>query len=283
MSDAKIQELIDDGYEFNAMTYIREAWGLFKKQSGNFIGVFFVYILITMILGLIPFVGQIATYLVAAPLFSAGIFIVSSQIQREESVSFADFFKGTKYLAQLALMSLVMYLIFIAVFSPTVFSLANSGVIEWYGELLANPFNLERDPPPFELRHLWILLLNLLPLLYFVVAYMWAPHFIIFKNKGFWDAMETSRQLITREWLSVFTLMLSWFGIFLLVGLGFALVIGITSAILPFLGVLLAFGFGFVFICLMPVIYISYYTSFAAVTGFSNEETKDEIIDHLVD
>ena len=41
MSDQKIQELIENGYSFNAMDYIRESWDIFKKHFIEVHPVFF--------------------------------------------------------------------------------------------------------------------------------------------------------------------------------------------------------------------------------------------------
>jgi hypothetical protein len=121
-------------------------------------------------------------------------------------------------------------------------------------------------------------------LLYFQVAYMWAPHFIVFQKKGFWDGLETSRRLITRQWFSVFRLALVWIGIFILMGLGMALVIGLGAAASVVVGALLAFCLAIAMFCLLPVVFISYYTSFASVTGLlAEDEEKSDILDHLVD
>ena len=284
MSDQKIQELIENGYSFNAMDYIREAWEIFKNHSGIFIGFFFVFIFISGFSGVIPVIGTFLNYLIISPVGVVGFYIVAYMIQRQENISFSDFFKGVEHVKELALMSLVLYGIYILVFSPTLISLYRSGVIDWYREFMANPLAAMEETPPFTTNNFMMLGLNILPLLYFQVAYMWAPHLIIFHKKGFWDSLETSRQLITREWFSVFRLVLTWIGIFLLLGLGMALLIGLGSATSMVIGGLLVFGLIIAMLCILPVVFISYYTSFASVTGLlSKDEDQSDILDHLVD
>ena len=239
MSDQKIQELIDNGYDFHAMDYIREAWEIFKKNAGSFIGFFLLFIVISAFSGVIPVVGTIANYLVVAPIGMVGFYIVANLIQRQKNADFGDFFKGTQYIGQLALMSLVLIAIYALIFSPTIISLYRTGVIDWYRELMADPFGGLESTPPFTTNNFLMLGLNILPLLYFQVAYMWSPHFIVFHKKGFWESMELSRRLITRQWFSVFRLLLTWIGLFMLVGLFMALLIGVGSATSMVLGGLL--------------------------------------------
>jgi uncharacterized membrane protein len=50
--------------------------------------------------------------------------------------------------------------------------------------------------------------LLVIPGIYLAVAYLFAQPLVIDKNADFWQAMETSRQLITKKWFSFFGLLL---------------------------------------------------------------------------
>jgi hypothetical protein len=50
--------------------------------------------------------------------------------------------------------------------------------------------------------------LLILPGIYLIVAYLFAQPLVIDKGADFWQAMETSRQLITKKWFSFFGLLL---------------------------------------------------------------------------
>ncbi len=65
--------------------------------------------------------------------------------------------------------------------------------------------------------------LLLLPGIYLAVAYLFAQPLVIDKNADFWQAMETSRKLITKKWFSFFGLLLLIF----LLNLGGAMLLGI--------------------------------------------------------
>ncbi|PSN13398.1 hypothetical protein C7293_16120 [filamentous cyanobacterium CCT1] len=65
--------------------------------------------------------------------------------------------------------------------------------------------------------------LLVIPGVYLAVAYLFAQPFVIDKSADFWQAMETSRQLITKKWFSFFGLLLMLF----LLNLAGAIVLGI--------------------------------------------------------
>lgn len=65
--------------------------------------------------------------------------------------------------------------------------------------------------------------LVVLPGIYLAVAYLFAQPLVIDKGADFWQAMETSRKLITKKWFSFFGLLLLLF----LLNLGGAILLGI--------------------------------------------------------
>jgi hypothetical protein len=84
----------------------------------------------------------------------------------------------------------------------------------------------------------------LVPGIYLSVAYIFAPLFIVFGKMGFYEAMETSRRLVHKEWFNIF--------IFLIVLL-----------LLNLLG-LMAFGIGLVFT--IPITFCAIYVAFDEIT-----------------
>jgi uncharacterized membrane protein len=51
-------------------------------------------------------------------------------------------------------------------------------------------------------------LLFIIPGIYLSVCYIFAIHFVIFEKLDFWEAMEASRKLVSREWFSIFGLVI---------------------------------------------------------------------------
>jgi hypothetical protein len=76
----------------------------------------------------------------------------------------------------------------------------------------------------------------ILPGIYLAVAYSFASILAVDKGLGFWEAMETSRKVITRNWWRVFGLLLLSIPLFILGAL--ALGVGIFVAIPLFVGAL---------------------------------------------
>jgi hypothetical protein len=87
----------------------------------------------------------------------------------------------------------------------------------------------------------------ILPGIYLSVGYIFAPFYIIFAHMDFWDAMESSRKLVHREWFSIF---------------GFLIVLGLIN-VLGFL----ALGIG---LFTVPLSYCAMYAAFDDIVGVSN-------------
>jgi len=88
----------------------------------------------------------------------------------------------------------------------------------------------------------------ILPGIYLMVGYVFTPFYIIFAKMDFWEAMESSRKLVHREWFSIF---------------GFLIVL----LFINFLGVL-ALGFGL--LITVPLSYCAMYAAFDDIIGVSN-------------
>ena len=247
----RLQELIDHGYEFNFGDYISKGFDIFKENILGFAGYFFVYFLIMMAGSFIPILGSIAVSLISIPLL-VGIYIVANKIERNEHNEFGDFFKGFDHFGPLALIAVVSSLIYLLLMTPMFvgfYAAFSSGFVdpEAFGEAF-----------PFSGAYLWTFLL-LIPIIYLSIAWSWAPLFVVFYDMGFWEAMETSRKIVTKKWLLIFL---------------FSIVIGLIAG----LGVL-GFVIGMFFTA--PLAYIMGYCAFSDITGLLDSEEND-ITDHLV-
>lgn len=70
--------------------------------------------------------------------------------------------------------------------------------------------------------------LLLVPGIYLAVGYMFTPFLIIDYRMGFWQAMEISRTIITRHWVSFFGFALALFALNVLGGLAFGVGLLVT-------------------------------------------------------
>lgn len=251
----RLNTLIEEGYRFDLGNYISQGFALFQKSAGNFIGFAFLAGMIIVIASLIPLIGSLLTNLVLTPALMVGGYLAAHKLNQDEPLDFGTFFRGFDYLGQLALAALVTNLIILACFIPILLVWYMGGSLNFFWELYLNPL-AEPEVPSFPL---WSLLL-LAPVLYFSIAYSWSYHFIVFYEMEFWDAMETSRKVIGKQW-GLFFLFLFILG--LLVGLG---------VLLFFVGVLVTF----------PILICANYAAFAEVTGLL-EEAEDDLVEHLID
>jgi len=101
-------------------------WGLFREATGLWIGISVTYIVLIMLLGLIPFVGQLATYILM-PLIGGGLMLGCRSLQTGEGLSFGHLFAGfQKNSGQLALVG-VLYLVGIVVIGLIIIVLVFGG------------------------------------------------------------------------------------------------------------------------------------------------------------
>lgn len=192
MNSAKLETLISRNYEIKIGEYIGKGFEVFKQCFGSMVGFFLLTAVITFVLGIIPILGSIATAIIGAPL-GAGFTFVGLSVIRRQSYTFKDFFKGFNNKYFLQL-----FLISIV-----------GGAITALGFFLL-----------------------IIPGIYIVVAYSFAVQIAIDWELDFWEALETSRKLITKKWLSmfVFLIVLTLINIvgLLLLGIGILFTVPLT-------------------------------------------------------
>ena len=89
---AKLQEIIDNGYQFNFGDYISKGFSIFGKYIGGFMGFGLLAGIILTVAAFIPFLGQLASTILT-PALTVGVYIVAHRINKGEQPEFGDFFK----------------------------------------------------------------------------------------------------------------------------------------------------------------------------------------------
>lgn len=212
------QQLIDRGYEFKMGQYMSEGWDLFKKGAGSYIGFTVVFAIIYVILMVIPFINLLGGFIITV--LVAGIYIYSNNLIRGRE-DFGNFFEGFKDFGQIFLFQLVLFLIFIPLLI-LLFSVAFPvGVLpeiisgdydpQWLSEEIAASFEQN-----FGLVAL-IYFLFLFAMLYLYTSYSLVLPLIVISKLGFWDAMETSRKVVAKNFFGFLGLILI-LGIILSIG-----------------------------------------------------------------
>ncbi len=104
-------------YRVNISNYFSNGWDLFKQYALPFVGYFILTILIAGALSALPYPlgldfsrersggGIVANIL--SPVLSAGMFIVAFKLEKGQSVTFSDFFRGFNNFLQIFLVNLV--------------------------------------------------------------------------------------------------------------------------------------------------------------------------------
>ncbi|MCS6933835.1 MAG: hypothetical protein NZM35_01615 [Chitinophagales bacterium] len=208
----KIVALTQSGYSLTSTEYIKEGFQIFKKDIGGFVGFTLLYIVISVVLGLIPFIGSLISFVIS-PALSFGFAIVSRKIYFGEAHSFSDFFGGFKRLGDLFFVNFLMLIMILIGF-----------------------------------------LLLIIPGIYLSIAYVFAPYITYFYHEGsFWNNLERSRKLISKEWFSFFI-----FAILLLL-------LNIAGLLLLGIGMLVT----------LPVSAIAVYVAFEKIVGTEEEKMFD--------
>jgi hypothetical protein len=197
------------------------AWGRgFDVVARNFwltVGGTFVVTICAMAVGLVPLLGTIANLLLNQ-VFYGGLFFFFMLLLRGQPAALGDAFAGfSRAFVPLMLLSLVMTLLQIAAAIPAILAFV-SIAFEW-------------APPGVGIL---LGLVLLLPMIYLVVSWIFAPMLVIDRGMDFWPAMELSRKMVGRHWFLVFIFLVVTA---ILVSLGLlALIVGIF--------VTMAFGAG---------------------------------------
>ncbi len=258
----KVQNLINSGYEFRFSHYLDTGWKLFQQTPGLFIGGFIALMLFIFALVFIPIVGIIALPFIAT-IISIGFYIVAHKNATQTNAEFNDFLGGFQFTKEIVLRVIATFIITTIVSIPYYIAIWDTGYFDWYMNLFQNWGDWESiaglgNPP--EVSPVYNLLQ--IPAYYLSIAYVWSDLFILFKGMSFWDAMEASRQVVTKKWFNM-------------LGLVIVLVlIALVGALLCGLGLIVA----------IPLMSCVIYASFADVVGlYDVEDTQDDILDHLVE
>jgi hypothetical protein len=254
----RLDTLLTDGYDFRFGDYLSKGFELFQKNAGNFILFGLVAGIIVLFSFIIPILGWIAAIFFLIPALTAGAYIVAHRLDGGEQTEFRDFFKGFDYAGTLAAATFMIALTIGLSLIPYFFVAGGLETVRLLSEILNDPQAIDQleDLPkaPF-----WAVLLYA-PAIYFSVGYSWTHHFIIFYQLGAWEAMEMSRQIITKAWIQMF--------LYVIV-LNFIASVGIIAL---FIGILVTY----------PIMLCALYAAFAEVTGLREDETRDNIEEHLV-
>lgn len=262
MNHPHLQKVLLENRPFKVGQYISKGFHIFSQNLGSFVAFSLLSVLIMSFIGSVPWIGAWASKFVMVPVLTAGFYLVAHEVNKGNRVEFGDHFMGFQHLVRLALASMAVSVITTAATVP--FFIANQGLLEWSWSLTEFSASISFDSvddflasyPGFQS---WKLLL-LVPVIYLAIAYSWTRMFVVFFDLNVWEAMEASRKLISKSWLTYFL-----FGITIaVIGLGglFGLLIGVFFT--------------------YPAMLCINYAAFEDITQLRKSEREAEYVDILV-
>jgi hypothetical protein len=242
---AEVSAILERPYAIKINQYFDRSMAIFQPKAGELIGFTFLTLIISFGLSNIPYYLGSIVDLVIGDILSAGYYFFAFRFYKGQDAEFGDFFLGFRnsqfwpiFLVHL-LMGLVLGgigLVAVGLMIPIFFQPLSEFIA------FINKFNPSDSipslpevtiSPVLAVLLLFLGLLLLIPIVYLSVSYTLAPLLVIDRRLRAWQAMETSRKLIHKQWLS-------WFGLLFLLGL-----IELAGAFACYIGLLISIPFSY--------------------------------------
>jgi uncharacterized membrane protein len=245
--------------------YMSTGWDNFKQGAGNYVGFTVLYFIIILVIGLtsfiIPFVNLLSTAIQYTLI--AGLFIFTRNLINGRE-NFADFFSGFNNFGQIILFWLVLLafmlpaiILFIIYLIPEDFI---SGLISGNQD---QQFWRDMFEDLIAQRGGSIVFLSLGLLFYIIylyVSYSFTLALIADRGLGFWEAMETSRKVIGKNFL-------------------YFLGMYIVLALLMSIGTTITCGLGL--LILVPYFYNVVFAAYDDILGPEDSDDEVETIEEI--
>lgn len=224
-------------YQFNGALYLSKAWKLFRSEMGPLLGVSLLILFSTLIFGFIPVLGNLSSLL--STLLFSGFYIYLRKVETGEQVG-GDFFGAFKYSLHIIIYQVILFLLIIPL---AMFVL--SGIIST--EMITSFITGELPPDEFEdylngIRLGTATTISILIIaagsIFISIVFAFTIPLIVDGQLNFWQAMETSRKTVQKQFFN-------FFGFYLLIG------------ILMIITVLISFGLAIFF--WIPFVYVIQY------------------------
>ncbi|MEN8249293.1 MAG: hypothetical protein ABFS32_10215 [Bacteroidota bacterium] len=221
-----INEVLTHGYEFRMGKYFSNGWNFYKEGLGNYLGFTIIFLVITIVIALIPFVNLLNSIIQYA--LVAGLYIYTRNMLNNKG-DFPQFFQGFNSFGQIFLFALVLFAFALPAVIVFVIYLIPEGLINDLIMGDVDPQYIAEDILyMFEENMGMIGLMYMLLLAYFAylyISYSFTLILIVDRNMNFWDAMETSRKVVAKNFFSflgmyILMFIMITFGVLFTCGLG---------------------------------------------------------------
>jgi uncharacterized membrane protein len=170
-------------------TWFTEAWALFRQQPGTWVLIIVVFLVLSIVIGIVPVLGNIAGY-VLGPIFAGGLMLGCHELARGGELRLGHLFAGFQdQLGRLALLGVAYFAMFLGAVLVA-FAVAGAGL--GFGWLLGMGGD---DPLPAGIGTTTILLAALVALALMIPAAMalwFAPALVVLNDFGVGDALKVS-------------------------------------------------------------------------------------------
>ena len=263
-----IELSLSQGVRLSVGESIKDGFNMAGKNAGPYIGYTIVMFFISMSAAFIPIVGGILTSVLLSPALLVGYAMYARKVDVEGKAPFETFFDGFKSnYGQLIIVNLIIQLIVMGLSSIFLVSIF-SDMAPLFTEMMdaaSDPEYMEEIMQEVILTMLasfrenwWLFAIYIILTLIIQVLYMLANYFVVFYGFGFWEAMESSRKLMSKVFVK-------------------AIIIMIIAGFIMLVGSMVTLGFGFLFF--YPFLVLVYFSIFKQVAGFSDENAalEDEL------
>jgi hypothetical protein len=211
-------------------TWWIEGWRTFTAQIGTWIGIVILYIVISMLLSRVPYIGGVAQWLLT-PVFIGGIMLGCNALDRGERLRVShlfDGFKGAHFTSLLIVGVFNIVLTAAAVVVAVVIIAASVGLSSMMNldQLADDPWKMLGE---FGLVAFLLVLLMLVVVAVIAMANWFAPSLIVLREARPLEAMVLSFRASLRNWVPFLVYGVIGVGIVVAVGCVFVVLAGVIG------------------------------------------------------
>jgi hypothetical protein len=215
-----LDDILTNGYKLDSMAALNRGFNILGKDIGSYIGFVLLTFIISIVVGIIPIVGFVIALFVS-PALQAGYSYYLKAYLHDNSSEFGRFFDGFKapQIIQLGLAHIVTQIIVLSLSALIMYLLCGNIFGELYDNYMAliNPTDSDAQKNALEyfLNHNAIGGISLASFASVLLSLLWilTSSFIVFRDMSFWEAMEASRKIVMKKYLSY----LGWFIVWMII------------------------------------------------------------------
>jgi len=175
---------------FHFGSFIGRGFDIWKKQAGLYIVFGILFMVISMVVGLIPIIGSIANQLIIAPLLTAGAYIFSHKVDKNDNPKFENFFDATNHAATIIGIYAIYLLCIMLIMVPIGFGMGINVDMLMGDQDAILDFFTDFNP---------LVLLSFIPMLFIVLIFTFSTQFAVFYDLSAIDSIKYSAQVFFKH------------------------------------------------------------------------------------